>query len=62
MFTRQQVLRTFLIFTIYVALIDNVIISFGVDFHQYDDDTQFYITLNRSNIDAKHLNLFTNGS
>ena len=35
------------IFTLYDAPIGNVITSFGVDFHQYADDTQLYLALDR---------------
>ena len=33
--------------------IDNVITLLVVNFHQYADDTQFYIALNRSNVDTQ---------
>ena len=46
-----------LTFTFYAVPISNVITSFDVNFHQYADDTQLYITLYRSNVDAKLQNL-----
>jgi hypothetical protein len=38
-----------ILFSLYVAPIANVISSFGVNHHQYADDTQLYIALDRKN-------------
>ena len=37
-------------FTLYVAPVANIISSFGVSHHQYADDSQLYIAVNRDNI------------
>ena len=37
----------------YVAPLVNIITSFGVEFHQYTDDTPLYNALNQSNMMAK---------
>ena len=42
-----------LIFAFYVAPICNVTTSLGVVFYQYVDDTQLYIAMEKSNVDAK---------
>ena len=53
-----------LIFTLHVAPISKVITSFGINFHQFADDTQLNIALDRSNVDAKlqDLEVFACGS
>ena len=42
-----------ILFTLYVSPIAKIISSFGVTHHQYADDTQLYISLQKNNSDAK---------
>ena len=41
-----------LLFTAYVAPIGDVIESFGLSYHQFDDDTELYVEMDASNTTA----------
>ena len=42
-----------ILFTLYVAPVANVILSFGMSQHKYADDSQLYIAANQDNIQMK---------